>query len=116
MTPRSPGGGGCGGAGGERRGSAGRAGVLPPCPGLRCQGEGVAVKLLQGMTQPGCASVLAVGSGRTSAVQKRCVYKRCSAFPWVVYLLLLPRKHMSCAEFSHRFLVVAVVYAFRLFS
>lgn len=50
---------------GQRR--AGRAGVLPPCPRLRCQGEGFAAKLLQGMTQPGCASVLAVGSGRAEA-------------------------------------------------
>lgn len=86
----------------------GGAGVLRPCPGLRCQGEGFTVELLQGMTQPGSASVLAVGSGPTGAVQKRCVYKRCSAFPLVVYLFLLRRKHMSCAEFSRRFLIVAL--------
>lgn len=57
--------------GGEQR----RAGRGAPClPRLRCQGEGFAVKLLQGMTQPGSASVLAVGGGRASAVQKRCVF------------------------------------------
>lgn len=112
--PRAAGGGGKGGRrlpGGRWRGSAGRAGglapSLPPCPGLRCRGEGSAVKLLRGMTQPGCASVLAVGSGRRSAVQKRCVYKRCAAFPSVVYFFPLPRKRTSCAELSCRFLVIA---------
>lgn len=65
------GGGGCRPSDGS---SAGRAGVLPACPGLRCQGERFAGKLLQGMTQPGSASVLAVGGGRASAVQKLCVF------------------------------------------
>lgn len=65
------GGGGCRPSDGS---SAGRAGVLPACPGLRCQGERFAGKLLQGMTQPGSASVLAVGGGRASAVQNLCVF------------------------------------------
>lgn len=37
-----------------------------------------------------------------------CVYKRCSASPSVVYLVLLLRKRVSCNEFSLRFLLTVL--------
>lgn len=109
MTPAQLlwGGGGCQSSEGS---NAGRAGVLPACPGLRCQGEEFSEKLLQGMTQPGSASELAVGGGRAKAVQKRCVFTD--------VVLPLPRlftwscsRGMMCPEMNFPF-----GFSLRLFS